>query len=189
MILESKKTTVAYRCPECGAGVLSMVDIFSLSANRVKLKCDCGKSDLDVVIQSDGKIRLTVPCIFCRKPHVFTVNKQIFYGRDLFVLPCPYSDINICFMGDSNHVKAELARSELELLDMLEQNGIESFSAFDGDDEVLPAGWYDLAEGFSVGFKTECDLLPDDFPKPCFQMEFEHVMPWVLNEPNPYIYE
>lgn len=58
-----------------------------------------------------------------------------------------------------------------------------------GDDEVLPAGWYDLAEGFSVGFKTECDLLPDDFPKPCFQMEFEHVMPWVLNEPNPYIYE
>ena len=111
MILESKKTTVAYRCPECGAGVLSMVDIFSLSANRVKLKCDCGKSDLDVVIQSDGKIRLTVPCIFCRKPHVFTVNKQIFYGRDLFVLPCPYSDINICFMGDSNHVKAELARS------------------------------------------------------------------------------
>ena len=58
-----------------------------------------------------------------------------------------------------------------------------------GDDEVLPAGWYDLAEGFSVGLKTECDLLPDDFPKPCFQMEFEHVMPWVLNEPNPYIYE
>ena len=40
-----------------------------------------------------------------------------------------------------------------------------------------------------MGFKTECDLLPDDFPKPCFQMEFEHVMPWVLNDPNPYIYE
>ena len=87
MILEPKKTTVAYRCPECGAGVLSVVDIFALSANRVKLKCDCGKSEMDVVIQSDDKIRLTVPCIFCRKPHVFTVNKQIFYGRDLFVLP------------------------------------------------------------------------------------------------------
>lgn len=138
MILEPKKTTVAYRCPECGAGVLSVVDIFALSANRVKLKCDCGKSEMDVVIQNDDKIRLTVPCIFCRKPHVFTVNKQIFYGRDLFVLPCPYSDINICFMGDSNHVKAEVARSELELLDMLEENGISDFSAFDGDDEMLP---------------------------------------------------
>ena len=50
MILEPKKTTVAYRCPECGAGVLSVVDIFALSANRVKLKCDCGKSEMDVVI-------------------------------------------------------------------------------------------------------------------------------------------
>lgn len=138
MILEPKKTTVAYRCPSCGAGVLSVVDIFALSANRIKLKCDCGGSEMDVVIQNDGKIRLTVPCIFCRKPHIFTVNRELFYGRDLFVLPCPYSDINICFMGDSNHVKAEVARSELELLDMLEKNGISDLSVFDGDDEVLP---------------------------------------------------
>ena len=137
MILEPKKTTVAYRCPECGAGVLSIVGMFSLSANRLKLKCDCGKSELDVVLQDD-KVRLTVPCIFCRKPHVFTVNKQIFYGRDLFVIPCPYSDISICFMGEENHVRAELARSELELLDMLEENGISDFSAFGGDGEVLP---------------------------------------------------
>ena len=137
MILEPKKTTVAYRCPECGAGVLSIVGMFSLSANRLKLKCDCGKSELDVVLQDD-KVRLTVPCIFCRKTHVFTVNKQIFYGRDLFVITCPYSDINICFMGEENHVRAELARSELELLDMLEENGISDFSAFGGDGEVLP---------------------------------------------------
>ena len=137
MILEPKKTTVAYRCPECGAGVLSIVGMFSLSANRLKLKCDCGKSELDVVLQDD-KVRLTVPCIFCRKPHVFTVNKQIFYGRDLVVIPCPYSDINICCMGEENHVRAELARSELELLDMLEENGISDFSAFGGDGEVLP---------------------------------------------------
>ena len=117
--------------------MLSIVGMFSLSANRLKLKCDCGKSELDVVLLDD-KVRLTVPCIFCRKPHVFTVNKQIFYGRDLFVIPCPYSDINICFMGEENHVRAELARSELELLDMLEENGISDFSAFGGDGEVLP---------------------------------------------------
>ena len=58
-----------------------------------------------------------------------------------------------------------------------------------GDYAGFPAGWYDLAEGFSVGFKTKCDLLPEDFPRPCFQMEFNHRMPWVLKEPNPYIYE
>ena len=58
-----------------------------------------------------------------------------------------------------------------------------------GDYEGFPAGWHELAEGFSVGFKNQCDLLPDDFPRPCCQMEFEHVMPWVLEEPNPYIDE
>ncbi len=58
-----------------------------------------------------------------------------------------------------------------------------------GDYEVFPAGWHELAEGFSVGFKNECDLLPEDFPRPCCQMEFNHVMPWVLAEANPYIYE
>ena len=58
-----------------------------------------------------------------------------------------------------------------------------------GAKEVFPAGWYELSDGFSVAFKSQCDLLPDDFPRPCFQMEFNHQMPWVLEVPNPYIYE
>ncbi len=58
-----------------------------------------------------------------------------------------------------------------------------------GDSEAFPAGWIEIAEGFSAAFQTACDLLPDDFPRPCFQMEFEHVLPWVLEDPNPYIYE
>ena len=56
---------------------------------------------------------------------------------DLFTLPCPYSDVNICFTGEINRVKAELARTELELLDMLEQNGIADFSALHGDERDL----------------------------------------------------
>ena len=56
-----------------------------------------------------------------------------------------------------------------------------------GDYQEFPAGWYELGEGFSVGFKTACDLLPEDFPRPCFQMEFNHCMPWVLEKPNPYM--
>lgn len=58
-----------------------------------------------------------------------------------------------------------------------------------GAKEVFPAGWYELGDGFSVAFKSRCDLLPDDFPAPAIQMEFGHRMPWVLEGPNPYIYE
>jgi hypothetical protein len=153
MILEPKSTSVAYRCPACGSGIMSAVDVFRLAADRVRLKCsnpDCtsvkskdsesprDNAALDITLASDGSVRLSVPCIFCGKPHVFNVNPSLFYGKDIFMLPCPYSGINICFMGEANHVKAELARNELELLDMLEENGIESFRNLDADEAALP---------------------------------------------------
>lgn len=133
MVLENKQTTVAYRCPHCGAGVMSAVGIFNLSADMVKLKCTCGESEMTIVYTKDGKIRFTVPCILCPTPHNFTVNSSIFFGKELFVLPCPYSDINICMMGDANHVKAELSRTEIELLDMLEKSGLGSFDELHGE--------------------------------------------------------
>ncbi|MBO4979070.1 MAG: hypothetical protein J6D16_01540 [Clostridia bacterium] len=135
MVIDTKTTTLAYRCPHCGSGVISAVGMFSLSADMVKLKCTCGKSELTAVYTNDKKVRLSVPCLLCPKPHSFVVSQNVFYGRDLFLLPCPYSDINICFMGEMNHVKAELAKTELELLDMMEQNGINSYEALHGEEE------------------------------------------------------
>ena len=129
MILNAKQTTVAYRCPHCGAGVLSAVGLFSLNADMIKLKCDCGKSVMEVQPAGEGKLRLTVPCIICPKPHHFTVSEKVFFDKELFTIPCPYTDINICTTGEINHVKAELARTELQLLDMMEKSGIRSFEA------------------------------------------------------------
>ena len=129
MVLEPKQTTIAYRCPHCGSGVMSAVSLFTLKGSMIRLKCDCGKSQLEVMPTSDGKVRLSVPCIICPKPHQFTVSEKIFFGKELFVLPCPYSDINICMMGEINHVKAELSRTELQLLELMEQSGIQSFEA------------------------------------------------------------
>ena len=137
MVLNEKRTTVAYRCPDCGGGILSAVGLFNLSADMVKLKCTCGKSELKIIYNRDGTVRLTVPCLICSQPHTFTVTSNLFFSEELFVLPCPYSDINICVTGEMNRVKAELARTELELLDMLEENGITDFSALHGDERDL----------------------------------------------------
>ena len=138
MLLNEKRTTVAYRCPDCGGGILSAVGLFNLSADMVKLKCTCGESELKIIYNRDGTVRLTVPCLICSQPHTFTVNASLFFSDELFVLPCPYSDINIAFTGEMNAVKAELARTELELLDMLEENGITDFSSLHGDEKDLP---------------------------------------------------
>jgi hypothetical protein len=138
MILDAKQTTVAYRCPECGSGVMSAVNVFSLSADMVKLKCTCGKSEMTVVSQKDGKVRLTVPCLTCPAPHTFTLNSSLFFGKDLFSMQCPYSDFAIACLGEINQVKAELARGELELLDLMEQSGLQSLDSLHGDEEILP---------------------------------------------------
>ena len=129
MVLETKQTTLAYRCPHCGAGVMSAVNPFVLKGSMLRLKCECGKSYLEIQPTTDRKFRLTVPCMICPTPHHFTVTESLFYGQELFTLPCPYTDLNICVMGEVNHVKAELSRTELELLDLMEKNGIESFEA------------------------------------------------------------
>ena len=137
MVLDPKQTTVAYRCPHCGAGIMSAVGLFALTADMIKLKCTCGKSEMSVVYSKDGKVRLTVPCILCAKPHTFTLNSSLFFGKDLFTMSCPYSDINIACIGETNQVKAELARGELELLDLMEKSGMKDFDSFHNDEEAL----------------------------------------------------
>ena len=137
MVLDPKQTTVAYRCPHCGAGIMSAVGLFALTADMIKLKCTCGKSEMSVVYSKDGKVRLTVPCILCAKPHTFTLNSSLFFSKDLFTMSCPYSDINIACIGETNQVKAELARGELELLDLMEKSDMKDFDAFHNDEEAL----------------------------------------------------
>ena len=137
MVLDSKQTTVAYRCPHCGAGIMSAVNLFALSADMVKLKCTCGESEMTVVSSKDGKVRLTVPCILCANPHTFTLSSSLFFGKDLFTMQCPYSDMTVACIGETNQVKAELARSELELLDLMEKSGIENPVDLRGESEML----------------------------------------------------
>jgi len=138
MVLDAKQTTVAYRCPHCGAGVMSAVNMFALSADLLKLQCTCGKSEMTAACSKDGKVRLTVPCLVCANPHHFTLNESLFFGKELFTLQCPYSDIGLAFLGEINLVKAELARSELELLDLLEKSGLQNLEDLQRDEETLP---------------------------------------------------
>jgi len=135
MILEEKKTVVAYRCPKCGGGVLSVVGMFRLSADMIKLKCDCGGSEMTVVKGKDGKVKLTVPCMLCPNPHHFTLGSNVFFNKDLFTLSCTHSGISIAMMGEENNVKAELARSELQLLDLMDKNGMIKLDELRGQTE------------------------------------------------------
>lgn len=127
MILEGMNSVIAYRCPCCGQGVISNVGVFGLTAEKIALRCTCKRSELELVYTKDGKIRISVPCLFCPSPHVYTVSKAAFFNKELFTLECPYTGSGTVFIGELNHVKAELSRTELELLDVMNEHGVETF--------------------------------------------------------------
>ncbi len=136
MILQPKETTVAYRCPSCGKSIVSVTGVFALSGDMIKLKCDCGESELIIKNIGDGKVRITVPCLFCPKPHSFNVSKKILFGRELFAFPCAYSGIDICFCGTKGAVLKGLQDSDkaiAELIDDTELAGIYEQNSERGD--------------------------------------------------------
>lgn len=142
MVASIPKTHIAYRCPECGTVVYAFIGKFALSANMIRTKCPCGHSALDITVTNDSKIRLSVPCVFCKQNHSFVVSQSIFFGRDIFLLNCPYSNMDICFIGEKEKTDKEVERTQNELqrlLADLEAESIKDMQPVDLDeDEVLP---------------------------------------------------
>ena len=127
MIINQKKTTLSYRCPHCGAVPTSMVGAFSLSGSLFKLKCSCGHSHMTVEKTSDGKLRLTVPCVVCPKPHSYVISSNVFFGSDVFLIPCRLSGVDICFIGGERQVADAILRSNEEIMKSLGEAGIDEF--------------------------------------------------------------
>ncbi len=135
MILQDKKATVAYRCPKCGKAVLGMVGIFSLSADMLKVKCECGGSEMIITTSSEGKIRLTLPCIVCPNPHTYLISKNILFSENIFIIPCSYSGIDIAFLGLPDKVSDALESQAQTLNRILEENGLDSFESLKEDEK------------------------------------------------------
>lgn len=125
MVIGQRKTTVAYRCPQCGGGVLGVAGDFALSGGRMlKLKCPCGKSELSIAAGNDGKYRLTAPCLLCAGEHHYTVSPTLLYSRELFRLTCPYTNVDVGFAGEESAVSQALDENEKELKKIFADAGI-----------------------------------------------------------------
>ncbi|MHB1151040.1 MAG: hypothetical protein ACYCWE_00780 [Eubacteriales bacterium] len=142
MIIGAKETTVAYRCPSCGSYIMSLVGIFSLSGDLIKLKCSCSGSELNVTYTSDGKIRLTVPCIVCPHDHNYVISSNTFFGRELFKLSCAYTGVDVCFIGSKDAVMRAADESEKELMRLLEESGLDDFDRLKTEDTAGSGGLF-----------------------------------------------
>lgn len=115
MILNQKETTLAYRCPSCGGVPTSLVGAFSLSGDLFRLKCSCGGSEMTVEKTKDEKYRLTFPCLLCPKPHSHLLSPQVFFGSDIFIIPCATCGIDLCFIGKEKEVAKAVYKSNEEI--------------------------------------------------------------------------
>ncbi len=129
MILEPKKTTLAYRCPACGGVPTSVVGIFSLSGQLFKLKCSCGGSHMTVERTNDDKYRLTVPCVSCPHPHSYVLTKNVFFNSESFIIGCSTCGIDICFLGTEEKVSEAIEYSNKEIATMLGDYAIEQIKS------------------------------------------------------------
>ena len=143
MVIEPKQRNIAYRCPSCGDAIVGLVGKFALKADLLRLKCNCGDElSLDINTANDQKIRLSVPCIFCKQTHSYTVSENIFFDREKFLLNCPYSGMDIAFIGTEEDINEELERTRLELERLMASLGAEELSDIQpqdmNEDEILP---------------------------------------------------
>ena len=144
-----KHTHIAYRCPECGTMIFGLVGEFALSSSMLRLKCSCGKSNLDITVTNDKKLRLSVPCVFCKQNHNFVVSSSIFFGKDLFLLNCPYASMDIGFIGEKEKLDEATKENEKQLAKLISDMGAEALGDIQPqdleDDEILPdPAAYDL---------------------------------------------
>ena len=136
MILQPKDTTVAYRCPECGSTIFSVVGALALSGDMIKLKCSCGHSELLMENAEDDKLRLTVPCIFCPSPHRYVVSRKLLMTRELFTFPCAYAGIDILFIGTKGEVMKAVELSDKELRNIIDDTELSGVHAANESDDL-----------------------------------------------------
>lgn len=121
MVLNPKTTHIAYRCPSCGYIIRGIAGAFGLGAqDMLRLRCSCeGAPEMTILGSADHRIRLSVPCLLCGKDHQYTLSDTLFYGKDIFHLACPYTDINIGFFGRNEEMLTAAADASTEELNAL----------------------------------------------------------------------
>ena len=141
-------TEIAYRCPDCGNAVLGIVGRFTNAFGMLRLKCDCKASYADITPLTENRIKLSIPCPLCKQNHTYTLASSIVFDRDSFPLLCPFSNVEIAFVGKSGKVSELMSENDKTLSKLLSDLELETLSDIQPEDmsdaEILPdASVYD----------------------------------------------
>lgn len=112
---QNKRTQIAYRCPDCAYMTVGFLGKLGTVSDMLRLKCSCNESVLDIKKQGDGKISMSVPCVYCKTNHTFVISEEILTRDETSRFSCPYSGMGIAFIADEEGMKEEIDRASEEL--------------------------------------------------------------------------
>ena len=140
--MATKRTQIAYRCPDCGVATVGFLGGLGAVSDMLRLRCSCGESSLDIKKQNDGKIGLSVPCVYCKSNHSYVVSPEVMRREEMTKFSCPYSGMGIAFIGDEDSVSKEVEASAEELARIMTSLEAETLSDIQpqdvGEDSVPP---------------------------------------------------
>ena len=140
--MATRRTQIAYRCPECAVATVGFLGGLSSVTDMLRLKCSCTESALDIKKQNDGKIALSVPCVYCKSNHSYVVSPEVMQRDEMTKFSCPYSGMGIAFIGDEEAVAKEIDNSADELSRIMTSLEAETLSDIQpqdvGEDSVPP---------------------------------------------------
>lgn len=155
--LSDKTTVLATRCPECGAIIAERVNQFSLSGQQHVIKCKiCGKGYMTASLSPDHKVHLSVPCLVCPHHHPLILSSAVFFNKDLFLLQCPNSGLDICFMGTEEKVDEALRLSAQQLKEIFDENRKEEENNNFLNADVMQEVMYAVEE-LAITNRIRCD--------------------------------
>ena len=137
----TKRKQIAYRCPSCGIATVSFLGNLASRTDMLRLRCECGESALTIQRMPEEKIRLSVPCVYCKGEHASVISREIAERDETSRIPCPFSGMNILFMAKEDEMGAELDKSAEELgsvMASLEAERISDIQPEDIDEEYAP---------------------------------------------------
>ncbi|MEG0641222.1 MAG: hypothetical protein RR515_01375, partial [Clostridium sp.] len=93
---------IAVKCSQCGRYNVSDFNIFTMK-NRNTIKCDCS-NDLVLIGFNLSDIILKINCVACDTYHIFTVKRKDILEKNINIVACPASGMEIAFFGKTPYI-------------------------------------------------------------------------------------
>lgn len=132
---KTKLTQIAYRCSACGEAMLGFLGLLPSVSDMLRIRCECDGSTLDIKKVKDGGLTLSIPCVYCRAQHTYNLSSDVAEREALTALSCPYSNMDIAFIGSPDDVSREIERTGEELRRVIASFGGEELSDIQPKDE------------------------------------------------------